>query len=697
MNPIKLVLVQLFLLIGLKVKTMRKIFTLIKNMALASACVALFSTSAKALTYTAVASGNFNSTTTWSGGIAPSGTLTTGDIVIIGSAYTVTLTGNETFNGTASLTVDGTLTSGANASALIMTSGTLTGTGTIDVDSMSLGLVTGFTYTGTIMAQQLTSTTANISAAADITVDGNLYLTGGLLNITSGSLALSNNATLVVNGGSLNVGGSGSLDLSANYNVTYEGSSVNSGIELTGSGLQDVMVDLSSGAVTLTSDLDMNGMLTLNSGNLILNGNDLTLGTDANISAMGTGSISASASSNISINSMNSLSGALTFSAGNNTVNNLMINFGSTSGNVNLGSDLQVNGTLTLNMGTLTLDNNNLSFAVNGDVAASGTGSIVSTAGSDISITSNGSFTGAIRFSGTGNTVGDLTINMGSNTAMVNLGSDLQVSGTLDLTSGMVNVGTNDLSIAASGNVSGGSMNSFVITSNGGTLTMNLMAGGSNTYQVGTMLHYAPAVVTANTGSASGDVSVMVDDSVYANGNTGMNLSDMHSVVDATWFISSTASTGLDLDLEMMWSANMELNGFDRTNAYISHYTNGNWDNTAAASATTAVNGMYTINRDHIMSLSPFTVGDVNSTLKVNQVASHNAAITLYPNPVVDVVNYTSTVPVSGIDIYDVSGKLVKSVSGNNNSFSVSELAPGYYTARIKGQDLNSVQHFVKK
>lgn len=675
---------------------MKKIFTLMRNMALAAGCLAIFSNSAKALTYTAVASGNFNSTTTWSGGIAPPATLTTGDIVVIGSSYTVTLTGDETFTGAASLSVDGTLTSGVNNTALVMSSGTLTGSGSIDVDSMSLGLVSGFTYTGSITAQQLTSTTANVSAAANITVQGNLYLTGGLLNITSGSLALSNNATVVVDGGSLGVGGTGSLDLTGSYNVMYEGSSVNSGLELSGSGLSNVTLDLSSGAVTLTTNLDMNGTLTLSSGNLILNGNDLMLGANGDIAASGTGTISSGAGSNITINATNSLSGALTFSAGNNTVDNLDITLGSTSANVNLGSDVTVNGTLTLGMGTLTLNNNDLSFAVNGDFAVSGTGSIVSTSGSNISITSNNSFTGAIRFNATGNTVGDLNINMGSNTAMVNLGSNLMVDGTLTLTSGMVNVGMNDLSIAASGNVSGGSMNSFVITSNGGTLTMNLMAGGTNTYQVGTMLHYAPAVVTANTGSASGDVSVMVDDSVYAMGNTGMNLSNMRSVVNATWFVSSTASTGIDLDLEFMWSGDMELNGFDRNNVYISHYTNGAWDNAATASATTAVNGMYAINRDHIMSLSPFTVADQNAALKVNELASKSNNIALYPNPAVDVVNYTATTPVTGIDIYDVSGKLVKSVKGANNSFPVSDLAPGFYTARFNGQS-TSVQHFVKK
>jgi hypothetical protein len=691
--------VQLLLITFLKSIIMKKAYDLLfKKVLLVAGSLAILNTSATALTYTAVASGNFNSTTTW-GGVAPSGNITA-DVVVIPSGITVTLNTDETFSGLATLTVNGTLTSGINNTALVMTGGSLTGTGSINVDSMALGLVAGFTYTGSIMAQNLTSLATTIGTAADITVNGNLYLNSGLLNINAGMLSLAANGTINITGGSLSVGGTGALMLDSSYNVNYSGSaSVNGGLELSGSGLNNVTVNLSSGSLTLTSDLAMNGNLTLTSGNLILNNNDLTLGLNGNFSASGTGTINAGANSNITINSMTGLSGALRFGVGNNTVNNLNINLGNTSANVSLGGDLTINGTLTLTQGTLTLNNNDLTFAVNGNVAASGSGSIVSTAGSNITVTSNNSFTGGLNFSATGNTVGNLTINMGNNTSTVNLGSNLTVNGTLALTSGMLNVGTHNLSVAASGNISGGLATSYVITSNGGTLTMNLLANGSQTFQVGTMVHYAPITVSANTGSASGDLSVMVDDSVYANGNTGLNLTNASSLVDATWFLSSTASTGLDLKLQPMWSANMELNTFDRTNAHIAHYTNNAWDVSANASATTAVNGMFTLSRDHVTSLSPFAVADQASGLNVNQLASNNNTnISLYPNPATDVVYFSAPSKASSITVYDVSGRMVKSVSANaDNSVPVNELTPGYYSVQIKGQDYSSTQHFVKQ
>ena len=103
-------------------------------MALVALALPIFSISAKAITYTAVANGNFNAVATW-GGIAPP-VISTADLVIIPAGITVTLSADQTFNSTSQLTVNGTLTSGVNASALVMTAGTLAGNGVITVDSI---------------------------------------------------------------------------------------------------------------------------------------------------------------------------------------------------------------------------------------------------------------------------------------------------------------------------------------------------------------------------------------------------------------------------------------------------------------------------------------------------------------------------------------------------------------------------------
>ena len=281
---------------------------------------------------------------------------------------------------------------------------------------------------------------------------------------------------------------------------------------------------------------------------------------------------------------------------------------------------------------------------------------------------------------------------------MLPLVQDLIVNDTLGLTAGRINVAAHNLTVAASGIVNGGAASSYVITSNGGNLIMHLVASATDTFQVGSATNYSPAVIIANAGSVNSDISVMVKDTVFTQGTSGVDAAITRPVVDATWFIGSSAGTGLNLNMQVMWSAAMEVNAFDRMNAFISHYTNSAWDVTATAAATTAVNGMFTISRNNVTSLSPFTVADNNSKLEVGKVATANTVVTIYPNPAANTLNFTSTVSLTGAAIYDVSGRMVKSVSNiDNNSISIADLAPGYYNVRLYGRDNSSVANFIKE
>ncbi len=666
-----------------------------RRMVLVAIALPIFSISASALNYTAVMSGNFNSGATW-GGLAPAA-ISTADVVTIPAGYTVTLTADQTFNTTSQLIVNGALTSGINPTTLILTGGNLGGTGIITLDSMALTLVTGFTYTGNMTVQKLSTAIATIGSAANIVVGNTLNVTAGTLSITAGNVTMANNATIIRNGGTIAVSGTGTMGLTNNYHVTYLGAAAVAGVELTGTGLHNVTVDLTSGALALSGGLNVNGLLKLTAGNLLLSGYNLSFGATGDFSPLGLGNISSTLASNISVNAINSITGGLRFNTGGNTINNLTLNMGMASSMLSLGSDLNVNGTMALSAGTLTLNNFNLAFIGNGDFAASGTGVINATSASSLSILAANSFSGGIRFSNTGKTLDNVTINMSNNTSNVSLGSDLIVNDTLSLISGRINAGTSDLTIAATGTVTGGSTGSYVITGDGGNLIMHLVASSADTFHVGTAANYSPAVVIANVASANSDISVMVKEGVYSNGTSGYDLTGTSPLVDATWFISSSVTSGLDLNLHAMWSTAMEVNGFDRLNSYISHYA-GNWDVMTTAPATIALNGLFVMTRNNVTSLSPFIVADDQSALEVGNVAAAKATVTIYPNPAVNTLNFTSAASLTGAAFYDVTGRLVKSVSiTGNNSIPVADLAPGYYNVRFSGQDNNQVVNFIKQ
>lgn len=663
--------------------------TMLRKMVLSVVLAAICGFTANATVYTAVVSGNFNSSTTW-GGILPS-SLLTADIVIIPPGITVTLTADQTFAGSSTLTVDGGLNS-SSGSALIITGGGLSGSGIITVDSLALGLTAGITFYGDITATRFTSLGASLSTSADIIVNNHLNLASGSLSLTAGSLTLGSGSVITRSGGALTVGGSGMLSLGSSYSVVYSASAT-SGIELTGSGLGGLTVAV-PGTVTLSTPVTLNGMLTLSAGTLALNGYTLTLGAGANISATGSGSLSGTYTSDLVINTSGSLAGTLRFAAGGAMLDDLTIGLGGTGSSATLGSNLTLDGMLTLASGTLTLAGYTLTLNTGADIAASGTGTLSGSATSDLVISTAGSLTGTLRFNLGSAILNDLTIAMGSSSSVTTLGSALTVTGSLNLSNGKIKLGANDLSISAGGMISGGTSGSYVITDGTGRLTMNLMAGATDTFEVGTLTYYAPIAVVASSSSAGADVSVNVVNGVRSGGTSGSLISSTESVVDATWHVSAGTITGIDYTLIAMWSADMELNSFNRSSAYLSHYTAAAWDMTAPAAAGSS-GSLYTMTRAGITSLSPFMVTDGPLSATATSLFARNE-ISVYPNPAGGML-YFSGNGISNVAIYDLFGKQLRSVDGSANGIPIAELPAGNYVVRLTGEQLNTARMIVKE
>lgn len=591
---------------------MKRTITRNRTMLLLTTAILLISAQLNAATYTAILSGSFSSTTTWSGGIVPPLQLQSGDDVIIPSGVTITLDQNLEVGSSTSLDIDGVLTGGSGY-ALILTSGTLSGTGSIDIDSISTSFTNSLSFTGNLTANAFYTTNANINSAATIVIDNTLYLAGGTVTMAAGSLNLNNNATIVVDGGVITLSG-GTANLVNTYHVMYKGATSTAGIELSGSGLTNITINTNSGQ------------------------------------------------------------------------------------EVKLSNDLTINGELTLTMGALNLNNNNLTIGANGDMAASGSGTITSSSGSDITINASGGLSGTLRFTSGGNTVNNFTLNLGSNTASVMVNGDMMVTGNLSLQQGRLNVGANKLEVDANATVSGGSANSFVITGTGGTLSLNVNTGATQTFHIGTSNDYAPIMIKSNSGSASSRFSIGVNADVKANGTTGASAGVTQPLVNATWFVASSATTNVNVDMTTMWSTNMEVNSFNRTKAYISHYTNGSWD-TQAASAATMSGSMYSMTRAGITSFSPFAVFDENTTLSVNEVVA-NTHISLYPNPANDVINISVQGNNNDMNarIYNVSGQMVyQTAVQSNSSINISNLPSGMYYIKLDGETANGMQKFIKQ
>ena len=584
-------------------------FTTIKKGILFLGFALLVNMSVKAATYTAILSGNFSSSASWSGGLIPPALLSSDDI-IIPMGINITLDQDQSISGTGSLQVDGTLT-GDPGNYLSLTTGSLSGIGNIIVDSLYTSFTSGYNFSGNLMVDNWTNENAAISAASTITVDGMLRLAAGTLDMASGTLVLNNDATIIVSNGMM-INSGGTLTLSNNYHVIYT-TAATTGIELSGSGLKNITIDIpASAAVMLSGDLEMKGMLNLIAGSLNLNSRNLTFGTTGNLQGIGT--ISSSSNSDIIINASAGLGNMINFSSG-------------------------------------------------------------------------------------GNTVDDFTINLGNSASKVTINGDLKVAGQLNLQNGMIDMSSGDLSLLTNATITGGSANSYVMTGNTGTLSIDVAANSSQTFHVGTAGNYAPAIISANSTSAASKFSVGVNADVKQNGTTGINLNDTQPLVNATWHVASSATANINVDIETRWSAAMEVNSFDRTKAYLSHYTNGNWDATASASAT-AVGSMYGIKRTGVTSFSPFAVFDENTSTSVNNIYAEND-ISIFPNPASDALTITFDGNTTGISagIYNTTGQLLSTtaITGNTTVINVSALPAGVYYIRIGGATGYGIDKFIKQ
>ncbi len=611
--------------------------------------------------------------------------------VNVGSGKTVTL--GSDLNVTKTLTLNG---------------GTLVLNGNdLSIDGNIVGGVNGFVRSTAASNIDITSATgttgvlnfADNSAVGSLLVDvgaSNVARIGGdvdvmnALNLTSGTLNFAG-ADLTLNG---LVSGSGSLagDAASDLTINSVGG-LATGLRFAQGGqiLNNLTTNVgAANSVKLASDLVVNGTTTLTSGTLDISDVDFTIGG----ALSGVGSIATNANSALSITGDAGLAAPLNLTG--SAIGDLIIDVTNAS-SVTLGSDLNVTRMLDLQSGRLILNGNDLNIL--GIIDATGTGTISSTNASDISITSAGSAVGRLMFDAAGNIVNDLTIAAG-NGGNVALGTDATVNGVLNLTSGRLNIADNVLTIGTNGSIVGGSTTSFIQTAPNGAVSMAIDAGASvpTVFPVGTANGFFPASITLAQTSASGNVNVGVREGVLSQGTTGSLLSATESVVNATWDITSDIASNLRMNMELAWQAVAEVNGFNRAQAYISHYINGGWDANAMAAAMARAEGMYSIKRDNVQSLSPFAIFDGATTDVTTSDITSNYNV--FPSPAADVIrieNLASAVSMN-IDIVDAQGRIVASsvMNGTRHDISLSALSSGVYFIKLHNETSIATKRFVK-
>jgi hypothetical protein len=739
----------------------------------------------KLMAYTAVASGNWSSAATWTGGLAPGSTVS-GQDIIIPVGITVNLDMNVTFTGLLNtFTVDGTLSDAAPHS-LAIDQGPLAGAGTVNIHRLTFGpLLASVTFTGSLTLDEFRNTGSPLFLAAITSIADSIDLEAGTLTISSGgNFTPLNNSTFRINSGTIVTAG-GVFNTGNSYNVIYVGASKTSGLELNTVTLNHLYIRLNTNADVLTvgNNVMMNGTLYLETGILDFSARTLTL--NGNLSVVAGAMFESDVVSNLEIGGTVSLTSGLTFTP-NSSLNNFTID-NAGSGNIKLLSALIIAGNLNLVDGNLSLESgaaltmnagsivhvengflsqsggtfagaatydveymglsntsgveldgaavNNVTLALSSPTAQIAMGTDVDIAGTfnmstgkwnlngnDLTLTgtldqaSNSAFIGnanselALRLT---STLNDTLYFDASNQSLrklildlpalstVMLGSDLTIASELGLTRGKLDIGAYDLAMQAAAAVVGNSDSNYIVTSGTGRLQMNVNSGSPYViFPIGTVASYSPSMIQQTATGTSGNFMVRTRNGFLAQGNSGFDYASSGSVVDRTWLIEASSGMTINMNLKLGWMITAEVNGFDRTQAYITHYINSAWDFYPPGAAAAGANGTFELTRTGITALSPFAVADTGLALTApDLITQTQTGFDMFPNPASSFVNIAIDDPTQDyqFEVIDLTGKtlLQKSHVAGTDYIDISMLSSGLYIMRAT--QLSSRQASLKR
>ena len=607
----------------------------------------------------------------------------------------------------------GSLSLGSSGSLMVMTgsdirvndgtfsigSGFFDNTNVHSVTYVGTSKTTGDEMTGEVTDVWVTLSSANqtVTQSDSVTVRGTMHHHMGMWSINGYMLILRGD---YMNQNNSTITGGNTSDLRIESGVTFNsplrftsGSSSLNNLQLMGTGATNLDIN---------SDLDIYGDYMLDNGHVNMSGSStlrMMTGSSVTINqgtmTLGSGS-DFDGTNSYNVNYLGA-SKSSTWETSGSGLNDLSLDMTNANDSVYMMHSTRINGMLNLEKGTWSMHGNRL--RLDGDVSTTTNGWLRGYGNSDLYINTSAALSDTLYFAN-GSEMDTLSIDMtGGGQVMTN--SNLWVNDIVMINGGM-HIWNNQLSVKSTGSITGDNADNYIMIDGSGTL--NMMVNSASTYvkfPVGTTNGYGAAHIQRNAGSPSGMVSVNTTDGVYSNGlfGSGIDLTTSESMVNRTWDFNSAGAVNVNMKLE--WTDGLEMNGFDRNNAFISHYTGSAWDNTTASSSgTSTTTGYYTMTRSNITSFSPFSIMDINAVVGLKQeVASVTGKV--YPVPATNEV----TVDLNNANNYelhliDALGNVVKEVNVNNSKdykFDISDLPGGVYLLKIKEGANQVVKRIVKE
>lgn len=407
------------------------------------------------------------------------------------------------------------------------------------------------------------------------------------------------------NAGTLELSTASGGDLNANGDWTNSGTFTHSSRQVTFGSSSDQTITNSSGETFAFLELSKTG------GNLLL-ANNISIVNRLQSAVNNTADISTSNSStctfttdggqlvNNSANNLN-LSAIDIFNSGTVTASGtgtLTFQNVTSSDGFNFGSNATLNGTLTINNGGF-VDTNAPTF---------GSSAI-------LNYNSGGTYGQSAEWPSS-NGPNNVTL---SNSTTVNLAGDRTLTGTLTLTSGLVNLGSNTLTIGTAGSISGTfSASNMIVASGNGYLRKLFSANGGFTFPIGdntSTAEYSPVIIAnlSATYGGSAYLQAKVTDAKHPNN------SSVTDFLSRYWTVESNDLTLTSYDIEVFYNESGDVNGTE-ANMVLGKYNGSTWANVGTVTA-----GSDKLGATALTSLSDFTGGE-SSALPI-ELLSFNAQL----------------------------------------------------------------------
>ena len=248
------------------------------------------------------------------------------------------------------------------------------------------------------------------------------------------------------------------------------------------------------------------------------------------------------------------------------------------------------------------------------------------------------------------------------------------INGELTLTSGVITTGNNAVIMGANGSVSRTSGHIF------GKLQKTIPVGSNvrTDFEIGdaAIANYTPVNLVFNSVATSGSLTANTVDADHPSmSNSTLNAGKS---VNRHWILNNSGTVFTNYNTTFNFLSSDLDSPTDWNNLICGKFSSSVWSYPAIGNKTSNSVQIMDVN-----SFSDFQLSETSNFLNIDNIIKESLDVTIYPNPVLDKLYLSTSKTIEKIEMYSISGVLVKTFDRPQKSIDVRELLEGVYLLKV--------------